>query len=187
MFWEIIWSTALGVVIGGIVTGGTMLFIEWWKNRNISNNWKKSLLVEVKQNYIFKENEVEDLENRLAGLKGKDVLIRVKAAGICGMDIHIFKCDYFSSYPIILWHEFSDVIEKVGDSITRFKPGENVTADPNNFCGNCFFCRQNLQNHCEKFKATGITYKMASAEYVVVPESSVFNIGSILFKKAFFT
>jgi len=67
-FWETVWSIVLGVVIGGIVTSGTMLFVEWWKNRNIANNWKKSLLVEVKQNYIFKRNEVEDLKNKLAGL-----------------------------------------------------------------------------------------------------------------------
>lgn len=67
MIWEIIWSIVLGVVIGGIVTSGTMLFVEWWKNRNIANNWKKSLLVEVKQNYIFKRNEVEELNLRLIG------------------------------------------------------------------------------------------------------------------------
>jgi len=67
MIWEIIWGIVLGVVIGGIVTSGTMLFVEWWKNRNIANNWKKSLLVEVKQNYIFKRNEVEELNLRLIG------------------------------------------------------------------------------------------------------------------------
>ncbi len=67
MIWEIIWSIVLGVVIGGIVTSVTMLFVEWWKNRNIAKNWKNSLLVEVKQNYIFKKNEVEELSLRLIG------------------------------------------------------------------------------------------------------------------------
>ena len=67
MVWEIVWSVVLGVVIGGIVTSGTMLFVEWWKNINIANNWKRSLLVEVKQNYNRKKNEVEELALRLIG------------------------------------------------------------------------------------------------------------------------
>jgi len=67
MVWEIVLSIVLGVVIGGIVTSGTMLFVEWWKNRNIANNWKRSLLVEVKQNYNHKKNEVEELGLRLIG------------------------------------------------------------------------------------------------------------------------
>ncbi|GAH02557.1 unnamed protein product, partial [marine sediment metagenome] len=66
-FWTDIWRIVIGVIVGGLVTGSVMLLVEWWKNRNIANNWKKSLLVEVKQNYIFKRNEVEELNLRLIG------------------------------------------------------------------------------------------------------------------------
>jgi len=136
---------------------------------------------------IIRKRKVKIFETPIPHLKDNDVLIKVKAAGICGTDVHIFKGDYFSSYPIIPGHEFSGVIEKVGGGVTRFKAGENVTADPNNFCENCFFCNQNLQNHCERFEATGVTYNGAFAEYVAVPESSVFKIGDISFEKAAFT
>ena len=73
-FWTYVWGIVLGVIIGGIVTGSAMLLVEWWKNRNISKNWKKSLLIEVKQNYILKRNEVKDLKNRLTGIpEGLDI------------------------------------------------------------------------------------------------------------------
>ena len=72
--WTDIWHIVIGVIAGGLVTGSVMLLVEWWKNRNISKNWKKSLLIEVKQNYILKRNEVEDLGNRLAGIpEGLDI------------------------------------------------------------------------------------------------------------------
>ncbi len=132
------------------------------------------------------KGKIEIAEAPVPLVKDNCVLIRVKAAGICGTDIHIFRGDYFSSYPIIPGHEFSGIVERVGSRVTRFKPGERVTADPNNFCENCFFCNQNLQNHCENFEATGVTYDGAFAEYVAVPENSVFDIGDIPFEKAAF-
>lgn len=66
-FWTDIWHIVIGVIAGGLVTGSVMLLVEWWKNRNIANNWKRSLLVEVKQNYNRKKNEVEELDLRLIG------------------------------------------------------------------------------------------------------------------------
>ena len=135
---------------------------------------------------IIGKRKIEVTSIKIPKLKDNDILIKVKAAGICGTDVHIFKGDYFSSYPITPGHEFSGIVEKIGKNVTRFKPGDNVIADPNNFCENCYFCRINLQNHCENFEATGVTYDGAFAEYVAVPENSVFNIDGIPFDQAAF-
>src|SRR5690606_9843932 len=99
-----------------------------------------------------------------------DVLMRVHAAGICGTDIHILKGEYEAHYPLIPGHEFSGTVEAVGERVTRFRPGDRVTADPNIPCNRCPACQRNEPNQCENHTAVGVTRDGAFAEYVVVPE-----------------
>jgi D-arabinitol dehydrogenase (NADP+) len=113
-----------------------------------------------------------------------DVLIRVRAGGICGTDIHIFKGEYEALYPLIPGHEFSGEVAAVGANVTRFKIGERVTADPNIPCNRCSFCQRNEPNQCRDLKAVGVTRDGAFAEYVAVHEGNVFPIGSMSFKAA---
>ena len=65
-----------------------------------------------------------------------EVLIRVLAAGVCGTDVHIFH-DQFQNYPpVVLGHEFSGVVEKVGPAVEGFVPGDRVVGEPHTlFCG----------------------------------------------------
>lgn len=114
----------------------------------------------------------------------QDVLIRVKAAGICGTDVHIYEGEYFSKFPLIPGHEFSGVVEDIGEQVTTVGVGERVTADPNIGCGKCYFCKINQQNQCENLGAVGVTRDGAFAEYVVVPEEKVFSIGDMSFQDA---
>ncbi len=114
----------------------------------------------------------------------QDVLIRVKAAGICGTDVHIYEGEYFSEFPLIPGHEFSGVVEDIGEEVTTFAAGDRVTADPNIGCGKCYFCKINQQNQCEHLGAVGVTRDGAFAEYVVIPEEKVFSIGDMSFQDA---
>ncbi|MBN1681613.1 MAG: zinc-dependent alcohol dehydrogenase family protein [Anaerolineae bacterium] len=113
-----------------------------------------------------------------------DVLIQVRAAGICGTDLHIFHGKYEAVYPIIPGHEFSGVVAAVGDAVSRFQVGDRVTADPNIPCGRCPFCQRNEPNQCQNLAAVGVTRSGAFAEYVTVPESNVFPIGDLSFAAA---
>lgn len=113
-----------------------------------------------------------------------DVLIRVRAGGICGTDVHIFKGEYEAIYPLIPGHEFSGEVAAVGASVTRFKAGDRVTADPNIPCNRCSFCQRNEPNQCRNLKAVGVTRDGAFAEYVSVHEGNVFPIGTMSFKAA---
>ena len=82
------------------------------------------------------KTEVIDLPQPTMG--PDDLLIQVKAAGICGTDIHILKGEYpFARLPMVPGHEFSGEVVAVGAKVTRFKPGDRVTADPNIPCGHC--------------------------------------------------
>ncbi len=113
-----------------------------------------------------------------------DVLIRVRAAGICGTDLHIFKGEYEATYPLIPGHEFSGEVVAVGANVQNFKVGDRVTADPNIPCNRCRYCQRNQPNQCVNLKAIGVTRSGAFAEYVIAPEGNVFAIGDLSYAAA---
>jgi 2-desacetyl-2-hydroxyethyl bacteriochlorophyllide A dehydrogenase len=118
---------------------------------------------------------------QVAPVGNKDLRIKVKASGICGTDLHIFRGGYLGSYPVIPGHEFSGVVEEVGGKVTRFKVGDHVAIEPNISCDNCDACLNNRQNFCEQWNAVGVTLPGGMAEYAVVPEKAAFNIGELSF------
>ncbi len=122
---------------------------------------------EKKEQWAIQEIE----EPRLAP---DEVLVRVKATGICGTDVHIFRAEYFSDFPIVAGHEFSGEVVKVGSGVTQFQPGDRVTADPNIFCDRCYFCKINKNNHCLNLQAVGVTRNGAFAELVAVRRNVFF-------------
>lgn len=108
-----------------------------------------------------------------------DVLIRVKACGVCGTDVHIYNGDPGSAEvvpPRILGHEFSGVVEKVGKNVTEFKPGDRVCADPNKLCGGCYYCRSGIGHFCENMIGYGTSGDGAFAEFCSVKKSQVLKI-----------
>lgn len=86
-----------------------------------------------------------------------EVNVRVMASGICGTDVHIYRGEYLGEYPIVPGHEFSGVVEAIGERVTRVKIGDRVAIEPNISCDNCAACRSNRQNFCENWQAVGVT------------------------------
>lgn len=106
-----------------------------------------------------------------------DVLVKVKRAGVCGTDIHIFRGHFAAeSIPLIPGHEFSGVVAAVGAHATKTTVGTPVVADINVGCGQCFYCRKNEVLLCADIKQIGIHRDGAFAEYVLVPERLVIPI-----------
>jgi len=128
--------------------------------------------------------EMIDLPVPVAG--AGEVLIRVRASGICGTDIHIFRGEYLGGYPVIPGHEFAGVVEQVGSGVTRFAPGARVAVEPNIACDNCANCLQNRQNFCLNWQAVGVTRPGGMAQYVLAPEKAVFEIGDLPFEQGAF-
>ncbi|MBX6395549.1 MAG: zinc-dependent alcohol dehydrogenase family protein [Alicyclobacillaceae bacterium] len=116
-----------------------------------------------------------------------EVVVAVKAAGICGTDFHIFEGDSLGSYPIIPGHEFAGVVDAVGPGVTSLRPGDRVAVDPSLFCGRCAFCLTNRGNHCENWGGIGTTVPGGFAERVKVPAANAFLIpDSMTFEEAAF-
>jgi len=100
-----------------------------------------------------------------------EVLIKVKAAGICGTDIHIYHDSYPYWPPVILGHEFSGVIEKAGKNIKNYRVGDRVTSEPHQkVCGTCSYCRRGLIHLCDSKRSPGWGIDGAMAEYIKLPE-----------------
>jgi len=114
-----------------------------------------------------REASVREVEAPRA--KEGEIVVRVKRAGICGTDLHIYNGEYLSDYPIIPGHEFAGVVSEVGEGVQGFREGDRVTADPNLSCGRCRFCLSGRANHCERLEIIGVTLPGAMAEYVALP------------------
>lgn len=105
-----------------------------------------------------------------------EVTVEVKQVGICGTDVHIYKGEFLSPYPIIPGHEFSGVIHDIGEDVPGFAVGERVAVDPSLFCGKCAYCLTNRGNHCEHWGALGNTVDGSMAEYVKVPYENLVSM-----------
>ena len=119
-----------------------------------------------------------------------EVLIQVKAAGVCGTDIHIYDGAKGASEcypPVVLGHEFAGVVAEIGEGVTRCGVGDHVTVDPSILCGRCYECQVGTPHFCQDYSATGVTYDGAFAEYCVVEEKQVFQLKFAMIFPMFFT
>jgi 2-desacetyl-2-hydroxyethyl bacteriochlorophyllide A dehydrogenase len=107
-----------------------------------------------------------------------DVLVRVEAAGVCGSDRHMFRGEYPTALPVTLGHEFCGIVEACGQGVTRLRPGDRVTVDPNIGCGHCSRCREGRVNLCRDLQAIGVTRDGGFADFAVVPETQAIVLPS---------
>ncbi|WP_281247273.1 NAD(P)-dependent alcohol dehydrogenase [Domibacillus mangrovi] len=114
-------------------------------------------------------------------LKNDEVLIRVKAVGLCGSDVHYYEHGKVGNFivekPIILGHEASGDIVKVGKDVTHLKEGQRVSIEPGATCGECVHCKEGRYNLCPsvEFLATP-PYDGAFCEYIAMRADLVFPI-----------
>ena len=99
-------------------------------------------------------------------LEPHGVIIKVKACGICGSDLHIYKRD---EQGTIFGHEFSGEVVSVGDQVKGIAPGMRVTAVGFRPCGKCFWCSQGKGHRCSNMALLGYQFPGAMAEYVHIP------------------
>ncbi len=105
-----------------------------------------------------------------------ELLVRVKAVGICGSDVHGYDGSTGRRIPpVIMGHEASGIVEAVGDECRTFSIGDRITFDSTIYCGACSYCNRGEINFCVNRRVLGVScdeYRRdgAFAQYVVVPE-----------------
>lgn len=117
------------------------------------------------------------------------VLLRVKQIGVCGSDVHVYHGKHpFTSYPIVQGHEFSAVVEALGEGVDGIEVGSKATARPQVVCGECRPCRRGDYRICDHlkvqgFQAPGVAQDLFVTEaekVVVLPESFTHVQGALV-------
>jgi len=102
-----------------------------------------------------------------------DVLVRVKAVGICGSDVHGMTGKTGRRIPpIVMGHEASGIIEAVGPGVSSFSVGERVTFDSTIYCNTCEYCRSGRVNLCSRRRVLGVS----CAQFVAVPQYVLYRL-----------
>jgi threonine dehydrogenase-like Zn-dependent dehydrogenase len=99
-----------------------------------------------------------------------EVLVRVRAAGICGTDYRIWTGERPVAYPLVPGHEFIGEVAAVGPRVVRVRVGDRVAVEPNWGCGQCDLCREGRANLCLARTAVGIDCPGGFAELALLPE-----------------
>ena len=105
------------------------------------------------------------------------VVIKVAAAGICGSDISMWRGTHWTNPPVVLGHEFSGVVEEIGEDVQNVKVGDRVIAETGKqICGNCVYCNTGHSLLCDKRLSIGYGLDGAFAEYMVTRDAIVHKI-----------
>src|SRR5512141_3002263 len=119
-------------------------------------------------------------------IKSDEVLVRVKACGICGSDVHGYDGSTGRRIPpLIMGHEAAGVVAETGAAVKDFRAGDRVTFDSTIWCGECYFCRRGEVNLCDNRQVLGVSpgeYRRhgAFAEFVAVPRRVVCRLPDTL-------
>lgn len=111
-----------------------------------------------------------------------DVLLKIKAVGICGSDVKIVEGKHHFKPDTVLGHEFCGEVVEVGSHVHHVKIGDRVAVDNNIRCGFCDFCRMGLTSQCVDIKtsALGVMRDGGYAEYCLVPEKQCFVVPDMI-------
>lgn len=116
-----------------------------------------------------------------------EVRIKIDQVGLCGTDLHIHHGDFNAVFPLIPGHELVGVVDALGEGVDRFTVGEQVTVNPNVFCGYCDYCLSGRLILCSNSKGLGSNYPGFFAEYVTASALLVFSVEGLAKDTAVFT
>jgi threonine 3-dehydrogenase len=120
---------------------------------------------------------LEDIPEPVIGIN--DVLIRVRYAGICGTDVHIFQWDDWAQktiqVPMAIGHEFVGEVVQVGSNVNDFFPGDIVSGEGHVVCGRCRNCMAGRRHLCAKTQGVGVNRAGAFAEYISLPMTNIWR------------
>ena len=125
---------------------------------------------------INKPNELRiiDMEKPVIDEKN-NVLVKIKAAGICGSDVGIYHGkNAAATYPRVIGHEMVGEIVETDENVTKRKVGERVIIDQVTACGHCYACRKGRPNVCANLQVRGVHIDGGYREYMAVPESDCY-------------
>ena len=105
-----------------------------------------------------------------------EMRIKVEACAVCGTDLKSYNHgNPRIKAPLVMGHEFTGIIETVGESVTGFTEGERIVMATSISCGECFYCRKGWSNLCINLAPMGFSFPGGMAQYTVIPEIAIRN------------
>ena len=134
----------------------------------------------MKAAVLHKIRDIRVEEREKPVVRPGTALVKIKAVGICGSDVHYFTKGRIGKQiitkPQTLGHEASGIVEEIGKGVKNVKVGDRVALEPGIFCGKCDFCRANRPNLCRSMKFFGTPpIDGAFLEYIVHPSDMLFK------------
>ena len=131
---------------------------------------------------IVKPNDLRIIDMDKPTIDAKNnVLVKIKAAGICGSDVGIYHgTNAAATYPRVIGHEIVGVVEEVGSNAKKIKVGDRVIVDQVTACGTCYACRKGRPNVCEHLQVRGVHIDGGYREYMAVPDRDCYLVPEIL-------
>jgi len=106
-----------------------------------------------------------------------EVIIKVKTAGICGSDLHIYNgSSGFAKYPNIIGHEIAGEVVQVGEGVSELKAGDKVAVNNVISCGTCFACKSGRSNVCRDVKVLGVHVDGGYREFLKVNQEKAYKV-----------
>lgn len=123
---------------------------------------------------VTKPGSLSIIEKEMPKIQSpNEVLIKVKAAGICGSDMHIYHgTNPMATYPRVIGHEFVGEVVEIGGGVDSLSVGDRVSIEPILYCGECYACKTGRQNVCGKLEVMGVHRDGGFQEFIVVPEKN---------------
>lgn len=141
----------------------------------------------MKAGVLYGKGDIRYEEVEDPNVTENDVLIRIKASGICGSDIPRVLDDTAHFYPIILGHEFSGEVVEIGKNVRNIKVGDRVVGVPLLPCFECSECQKGWFSQCQNYSFIGSRRQGSFAEYIAIPERNVIKLDeNISFEQAVF-
>ena len=125
---------------------------------------------------VLENEKVKATEVPMPEITEDDCLVKVYATGICGSDIPRVWKNGAHNYPIILGHEFSGVVEKVGANVSEFKPNDHVVGIPLIPCFECEDCKNGNYSLCKNYSFIGSRRDGSMSEYISIPKTNLLKI-----------
>ena len=131
---------------------------------------------------VIKPNDLRIVEMEKPQItEEKNVLVKMKAAGICGSDIGIYHgTNAAATYPRVIGHEIVGVVEEVADGVSNVQIGDRVIIDQITACGHCYACRKGRPNVCGNLQVKGVHIDGGYREYIAVNEKDCYHLPDTL-------
>lgn len=168
---------------------GLVLSADWDPRPEYAlSDWEKQTGKAITGSAIWRNPVLQVKETPKPEIAPDQVLIRVKACGVCGSDMHFYETDAqnyilypgLTKFPAILGHEFSGEVVRIGDAVDDLEVGDMVTAEEMIWCGHCRPCRDGYPNHCTNLEELGFTINGAFAEYIAVGAKYCWKLNDLL-------